>query len=213
MIKNVLFDLDGTITDPAEGITNSVIHAMKSYGLKIPERSELYKFIGPPLAASFEKYCGFSPEESIRAVSRYREYFSDKGIFENKVYPGVEDMLASLKNRGIGIYLATSKPEVFAKKILDHFGLDAYFRGVVGSELDGRRTEKAEVIACVMKKYDLDNAVMVGDRSYDIVGAKKNGIASVGVTYGYGGEEELSDAGAEYIVQTVEALAELLLGL
>lgn len=213
MIKNVLFDLDGTITDPAEGITNSVIHAMKSYGLKIPERSELYKFIGPPLAASFEKYCGFSPEESVRAVSRYREYFSDKGIFENKVYPGVEDMLESLKNRGVGIYLATSKPEVFAKKILEHFGLDVYFCGVVGSELDGRRTDKAEVIALVMKKYDLDNAVMVGDRSYDIVGAKKNGITSVGVTYGYGGEKELSGAGAEYVVQTVEALAELLFGL
>lgn len=210
MIKNVLFDLDGTITDPAIGITNSVIYALKKYGMEIPERSALYKFIGPPLAASFSEHCGFSREEGFRAVEIYREYFSTKGIYENNVYPGIEEMLKFLKDNGIGVYLATSKPEVFAKKILKHFGLERYFDDAVGSELNGERVEKADVIECVLARHNLRDAIMVGDRSYDICGAKKNGIPSVGVLYGYGSRKEFEDAGTDYIAETVEELQKLL---
>lgn len=210
MIKNILFDLDGTITDPGEGITNSVIHALKKYGMEIPKRHMLYKFIGPPLAESFAKHCGFSEEESYKAVEYYREYYSDKGIFENKVYEGVPQMLDNLKKEGFGIYLATSKPGFFADKILKHFQLDKFFDGVVGSELNGERVNKSEVIACVIERYAPSAPIMIGDRSYDIIGAKENGISSVGVLYGYGERSEL--AGADYVVESVDELKEILLG-
>ena len=209
--KNILFDLDGTITDPALGITNSVMYALEKYGIKVKERSELYKFIGPPLAGSFSEYFGFSKEEAVRAVEIYREYFSKKGLFENKVYPGIEKMLAKLKNSGAKIYLATSKPEVFAKQIIEHFNLDKYFTAISGSELNGNRVEKEAVIEYVLKNYNIDSAVMVGDRSFDIIGAKKNGIDSVGVLYGYGDKEELAEAGADYIAENVEKLSDFLL--
>lgn len=209
--KNILFDLDGTITDPALGITNSVMYALEKYGIKVKERSELYKFIGPPLAGSFSEYFGFSKEEDVRAVEIFREYFSEKGLFENKVYPGIEKMLAKLKNSGAKIYLATSKPEVFAEQILEHFNLDKYFTAISGSELNGNRVEKEAVIEYVLKNYNIDNAVMVGDRSFDIIGAKKNGMDSVGVLYGYGTKEELAEAGADYIAENVEKLSDFLL--
>lgn len=210
-MKNILFDLDGTVTDPALGITNSVMYALKRYGIEVPERSELYKFIGPPLAGSFSEYYGFSEEEGHRAVEVYREYYKDKGIFENKVYDGFEDMLKALKENGASIFLATSKPRVYAKQILEHFEIDKYFDGVVGSELNGERVEKDEVIAYALEKHSIEDAVMVGDRSFDILGAKRNGLKSVGVLYGYGTKEELEAAGADFIVSSVEELKEILL--
>lgn len=214
-IKAVLFDLDGTITDPGIGITNSVMHALKYYGFEEADRTKLYSFIGPPLAESFEHYCGISAEESYRAVDHYREYFSDKGIFENEVYDGVPAMLAALQVTGIPTALSTSKPEVYAKRILDHFGLSQYFACVTGSELDGRRVRKADVIRETLQRIGLepsDDIMMVGDREHDIIGAHEAGLPAIGVLYGYGSREELEAAGAEHIAATPDELRALLLG-
>ncbi len=210
---NILFDLDGTITDPMLGITNSVIYALHRYGIEVSDRRELYKFIGPPLAESFSKYYGFSKEEGYELVKVYREYFSDKGLYENEVYEGVEEMLKNLKTEGHKIYLATSKPEVYAIRILEHFNLYKYFDGVVGSELNGDRVEKSAVITHLLNKYSIEDAVMVGDRCFDIMGAKVNGLASIGVLYGYGERQELKDAGVDYLAESVEDLRRLLIRL
>lgn len=203
----ILFDLDGTLTDPAVGITNSVMHALKKYGITVEDRRELYKFIGPPLHESFEKFYGFSRGEALRAVEYYREYYRDKGIYENAVYDGIEEMLKSLYESGKKIILATSKPEVFAKEILRYFNLEKYFYYSAGANLDGSRTNKAEVIEYALKEgevTDKSTVVMVGDREHDIIGANKNGIDSIGVLFGYGNRNELETAGATYIAQTVE---------
>lgn len=213
--NTVLFDLDGTLTDPAEGITNSVAYALEKMGITPPERKELLKFIGPPLAGSFEKYYGLSKDESYKAVDIYREYFAPKGIFENTVFEGVPKMLENLKSAGKTIALATSKPTVFADKILKHFGLFDYFDLIVGSNLDGTLTDKAEVVAAVLRQLgitDKKSAVMVGDRSHDIIGGAKNKLATVGVTFGYGSEKELINAGTTKIVHSVSELENLLLG-
>lgn len=212
--NTVLFDLDGTLTDPAVGITNSVMHALNKYGITVDDRRELYKFIGPPLHESFEKFYGFSRKEALQAVEYYREYYKDKGIYENVVYDGVETMLKSLYESGKKIILATSKPEIFAKEILRHFNLEKYFYYSAGANLDGSRTDKAEVIEyalCEGKVEDKSAAVMVGDREHDIIGANKNGIDSIGVLFGYGDRAELEAAGADYIAETVENLTEILL--
>lgn len=210
----VLFDLDGTLTDPAIGITNSVMHALKKYGISVGDRRELYKFIGPPLHESFEKFYGFSREEALLAVEYYREYYRDTGIYENIVYDGVEAMLKSLCENGKKIILATSKPEIFAREILRHFGLEKYFYYSAGANLDGSRTDKAEVIEYALREgnvYDKSVVVMVGDREHDIIGANKNGLDSIGVLFGYGDRAELEAAGADYIAETVENLTEILL--
>lgn len=210
--QTVLFDLDGTLTDPAVGITNSVMHALKKYGITVEDRRELYKFIGPPLHESFEKYYGFSRGEALQAVEYYREYYRDKGIYENVVYDGVEDMLKSLCESGKKIILATSKPEVFAREILRHFNLDKYFYYAAGANLDGTRTNKAEVIEYALHEggvADKSTAVMVGDREHDIIGANKNGLDSIGVLFGYGTRTELEAAGAAYIAETVEKINDI----
>lgn len=207
--KYVLFDLDGTVTDPKVGITESVAYALKSYGIHVENLDSLCKFIGPPLTESFEVFYGFSKEDAIEAVEKYREYFSVTGIFENKVYEGMEELLSSLKKQGKKILLATSKPEVFAKQILEHFHLASYFDFVGGSELDGTRTIKAEVIQYVLKQNNINNleeAIMIGDRKHDIIGAKETGISSIGVLYGYGSKDELVDAGADYVMENVTEL-------
>lgn len=209
-MKNILFDLDGTITDSQNGIINSVIYALKKYDMDVKDRNELKKFIGPPLAWMFSQYCGFSEEEGQKAVEVYREYYTVKGIFENEVYDGVEDMLKKLNESGAKLYLATSKPQIYAKKILEHFGLVKYFDDIVGSELDGGRVEKDEVIAWVLKKHDINEAIMVGDRRFDMEGAKKNALTAVGVLYGYGTREELEQAGADFIAKSVEELSDYL---
>ena len=210
----ILFDLDGTLTDPAEGITNSVAYALCKMGITPPNKNELLKFIGPPLAESFEKYYNLSRTDSFKAVDLYREYFAPKGIFENRVYDGIPQMLETLKKSGKTLALATSKPVVFAKKILEHFDLEKYFDFVVGSNLDGTLTNKAEVVAVVLeqiKNVNLVNTTMVGDRCHDIIGSVKNNVTPVGVSFGYGSVEELKNAGAVYIASSVKELTEFLM--
>ena len=205
MYNTVLFDLDGTLTDPGMGITNSVAYSLKKFEIEVEDRKELYKFIGPPLHESFMKYCGFSDEDAEKAIVYYREYFRDTGIFENEVYDGIENLLGEIRNSGRKIILATSKPEEFAKRILVHFGLDKYFDFAAGATMDTSRSKKGDVIAYALKESGCspENAVMVGDRLHDILGAKENGLDSIGVLFGYGSREELEKAGADYIAETV----------
>ncbi len=214
MAEYILFDLDGTLTDPGEGITNSVAYALEKYGIKVEDKSTLNTFIGPPLHESFQKYFGFSILQSFDAVTKYREYYHDRGIFENCVYDGIPELLCALKKAGKTVIMATSKPTVFAKRIAEHYGFIEYFDIIVGSELDGSRVNKAEVIEEVLKQAGnpkKDECIMVGDRLHDVEGAKKNSIYCVGVTYGYGGYEELKTAGADVIVKSVGELSEILL--
>lgn len=212
-LKYVLFDLDGTLTDPFEGITNSVAYSLKGYGIEVADRKELSCFIGPPLYESYENYYGFSKEKAVEAVEKYREYFSVTGLFENEVYFGVEELLKELKDKGLKVVLATSKPEIFAKRILEHFNLDCYFTEVVGSMLSGERVKKGDVIKEALRRLNnpsKETLIMVGDRSHDILGAKENGLLSVGVLYGYGSREELSNSGADFIVKNIDELKKIL---
>ena len=214
MKQVIFFDLDGTITDPMEGITNSVAYALAAYGISVEDKNTLCKFIGPPLKESFIRYYGFDNEKSEAAVWKYREYFKEKGIFENKVFAGVLEMLEHLKAAGKKVILATSKPTPYAIRILEHFGLRQYFDDVQGSNMDGTRVEKAEVIAYAMKQNDVTDpavAIMVGDREHDIIGGKRCGMETAGVLFGYGSEEELEAQGADYIVADMKALERLLM--
>ena len=207
MYHTILFDLDGTLTDPAEGITNSVMYALKQYGIEENDRTKLYSFIGPPLVDSFMEKYGFSEEKAREATVYFREYFREKGIFENVPYDGMTECLAALKQRGRTLILATSKPEVFAKMILERFGFAPYFDYVFGASMDETRTRKDEVIAYALSGAGIEDpsdCVMVGDRKHDVLGAKANGMDAVGVLFGYGSREELTEAGARYIAETVE---------
>ncbi len=211
----LLFDLDGTITDSQLGITRSAAYALARFGIHIEDPSTLKFFVGPPLHDSFVEHYGFSAEEASRAVDTYREYYREKGIFENEVYPGVPEMLQRLKENGRRIIMATSKPTVFARRILEHFSLDGYFSYVSGAELSGVRNNKDEVIGYALEQCgitDRSQCVMVGDRKHDIIGAKKTGLASVGVLYGYGDRPELETAGADRIAEDVDELVDILLG-
>lgn len=210
----VLFDLDGTITDSAPGIINSICHAFRKHKMEIPDGDVLRSFIGPPLLTQFQKVCGITPEESAEMVVSYREYYTQKGIFENSVYSGVTEMLEQLRQSGIRILMATSKPEKFAGIIADHFGFAHYFDFIGGASLDRSRTEKYEVIRYVLetcKAEDRDRIVMVGDRYHDVEGAKLAGVHSLGVLYGYGSRQELEEAGADWIVETPREAAEFIL--
>ena len=207
--KTVLFDLDGTITDSGAGIMNAIRYAVKKYGLAEPEEAVLRSFIGPPLKEQFRKVFSLSEEEGRRMVSLYREYYGEKGIFENRV--------DTLKKAGIRILMATSKPEKYAELIADHFDFAKYFELIGGACLDGTRTVKEEVIeyvleTCGIPKEERKYTVMVGDRSHDITGAKKCGLHSIGVLYGYGSREELEASGAERIADTPGAAADMILG-
>lgn len=209
----LLFDLDGTLTDPKEGITRSVEYALNAFGIQVASREDLTCFIGPPLAESFQVYFGLSKEASERAVQVYREYFSVTGLFENKVYPGIRQLLEEQCAMGRGLAVATSKPAVFARQILEHFGLLDFFQFLSGSELDGRRIDKGEVIRYCMEQMGIEDpgaVVMIGDRKHDVLGARSAGVRSVGVLYGYGSRAELEQAGAWRIVSCVEELASLL---
>ena len=215
MYKTVLFDLDGTLTDPGEGITNSVAYALKKWGIEVEDRTTLYKFIGPPLLDSFARYYGFDSDKSMQALKFYREYFTDKGIFENELYEGVEEMLSALKIAGKTIGLATSKPEEFAVRILKHFHIDKYFDFVAGASMDETRNTKDAVIEYALKNYEINDiaeTVMVGDREHDVLGAKQFGIDTIGVLFGYGDYEELVNAGAAYIAAMVEDILPIING-
>lgn len=205
----LLFDLDGTLTDPKIGITKCVAYALESFGIQVTDLDTLTCFIGPPLLDSFMEYYSFSEKEAAKAVEKYRERFSAIGILENSVYPGIEELLKKLTDLGFQLILATSKPSVYAKQILTFFHLESYFTFLSGSELDGRRTAKGEVIAYALEKClitDRSQVLMIGDRKHDILGAKENKIDSMGVLFGYGTKEELLLAGADYIVESVEEM-------
>ena len=213
MYDVILFDLDGTLTDPGIGITNSVAHALAHWNIEVTDRATLYKFIGPPLSDSFMRYYGFSEEDAMHAISVYREYFSVKGLYENEVYPGIPELLRTLKAQGKTVILATSKPEKFAVEILRHFGLYDYFDIIAGASMDESRNKKADVIAYAlsqMKDPDISKLIMIGDREHDVLGAKQFGIDSIGVLYGYGDRAEHEKAGATYIAEKVEDILPML---
>ena len=212
--QNILFDLDGTLIDPKEGITNSVKYALSYFGIFVQNTEELYKFIGPPLQESFPQYYGFNEKDTQIAIEKYREHFREKGIFQNVLYEGIPELLEELVEAKKTVILATSKPEVFSIQILEHLNLKKYFSDIGGATFDHTRSKKEEVIQHVIKTNHLsvENTVMVGDRSYDIIGAKKNHMDSIGVLYGYGNEEELKKVGATYMVENVMELQSQLLG-
>ena len=210
--KYVFFDLDGTLTDPAEGIVNCAEYALKKFGLTA-DREYLKRFIGPPLHKTFMHEFGFPEEKATLAIDYYRERFKDIGIFENELYSGIPELLRDLQASGRSVVLATSKPEVYAERILDHFGIADCFTLAVGSLLNNTRDAKSEVIAFALEKLGASptEVIMVGDRRYDVEGAAANGIKTVGVLYGYGSREELMSAGAVAVCETVKELGEALL--
>ena len=212
----IFFDLDGTITDSGDGIKNSAAYALNKFGMPVPSRDELNKFIGPPLVGSFRNLFGMSNEDADLAVVYYREYYAVKGIFENSLYDGITDMLEALKEAGKTIVLATSKPEIYANQILEYFKIAKYFSYVCGAEMDHKRTDKHEVIEYALETAsvsDRSRVIMVGDRHHDIDGAKKSKLDCIGVTFGYGSEAELKKAGADFVVHDTNELTELLLKL
>ncbi len=214
MYQNLLFDLDGTLTDPKEGITKSFQYALSFFGIE--ERLEnLNRVIGPPLMDSFQEFYGFSKEQSACAVEKYRERFAVTGIHENAVYPGVLEMLDALQKQGKTLCLATAKPIVFARQILDTFDMAKYFSVVVGSELDGTRNYKKDIIAEVLSQLQnppLASVLMIGDRRQDIEGAKQCAVDALGVRFGYAEPGELEEAGPKYYAASVEELKTFLLG-
>lgn len=217
MYKYVLFDLDGTISDPKVGICTSVQQALKKFGIDVPDINTLTPFIGPPLRDSFRDFYHIKPEDMEDVIAAYRARFSTVGLFENDLYDGIPELLKALKENNRKLALASSKPRVFVEKILDHFGISQYFDVIMGSELDGTRENKSEIIAECLRLFELDpsgdlsETVMVGDRKYDIEAANAAGLPNIAVSYGYGSEEELSKAGAMVIAGTVKELENILL--
>ena len=210
----LLFDLDGTLTDPAVGITNSVAFALARFGIQNKDRKQLYPYIGPPLVNAFMEFAGLSHEDAQKALIYYREYFAPKGIFENKPYEGIIETLRTLKRAGKHLLVATSKPEPYARRIVEHFGMAEYFDFVAGASMDEVRVKKEDVIRYAFDSCgitDTSSALMIGDRRHDMEGAAKNGIDSMGVLYGYGSREELEGAGATYLVASPAEIAKLIL--
>jgi len=213
--KIILFDLDGTLSDPKVGITKSVQYALNKFSIDEPNLDKLECFIGPPLQDSFAEYYQLDEEDTQKAIGFYRERFREKGMFENELYTAIPTLLNMLKEQKFTLVVATSKPTVFSEQILNYFQIDAYFDLVVGSNLDGTRTAKTEIIQYILdkyKKYEHADFIMIGDRKHDIIGANNTGIDSIGVTYGYGSYDELSKANPSYIVESVEELKDILMG-
>ena len=206
MAEIFLFDLDGTLTESGTGIVNSVAYALEHFKIPVSEdKKELYRFVGPSLKDAFSSYYGFDEKQTMEAIRVYREYYTRQGMFENRVYDGVEEMLSSLKANGKRLMVATSKPEIYARQILDYFHLSSYFAFIGGSLMSETRTDKTEVIRYVFESTgitDVSRAVMVGDRSHDMIGAKNAGIKKVGVLYGYGTRDELEEAEADLLIET-----------
>lgn len=215
----LLFDLDGTLTDPKEGITKSVQYALAHFGIEVKDLNELLCFIGPPLIESFQMFYGFSEEKALEATVKYRERYKDIGIFENGIYDGILELLDACKKAGKKLCLATSKPEIFAVRILERYGMAEYFDEAVGSTIDGSINTKDEVIREAFRRLGINSdedkarVIMIGDRKHDIIGAKKCGLSSIGVRFGYAEEGELEEAGADYIVATVDELCKMCLSL
>ena len=202
-----LFDLDGTLTDPKAGITRSVQYALDKLGRRVPEPDELTWMIGPPIFTGFAELLG-GTEDVQDAVRLYRERYSDVGLFENEVYAGIPALLQDLREKDVRLYVATAKLQAFALRILDHFDLSRFFDGVYGSEPDNRNADKRDLIRHILEqeRFDPAGAAMIGDRKHDAIGAKANGLASIGVTWGYGSRQELIDAGVACLVDEPQAL-------
>ncbi|HEY8598374.1 MAG TPA: HAD family hydrolase [Thermomicrobiales bacterium] len=210
----ILFDLDGTLTDPTEGITKSVQHALAQFGIEEP-LANLRSFIGPPLHQSFASRYGFDEAQTWRAVETYRDYFSRQGMYENLLFDGISALLGALREQGKTLYIVTSKPTHFAAPIAAHFELDGFFAGIIGANLDLTNSDKATLVRQALALHpgaDPAAFVMIGDREHDIIGARANGIAAIGVTYGAGTPAELAEARASHIVNSVAELRGLLLG-
>ncbi|MFN8713383.1 MAG: HAD family hydrolase [Bacteroidota bacterium] len=207
-INSVLFDLDGTLTDPKVGIVNSILFALDQLMIVENNVQELDAFIGPPLRDSFAGRYNLSHERADLAVQYYREYYAERGIFENNIYDGVHELLEYLTGNNFRLFVATSKPTVFAQKVLEHFELTNYFSGIAGSNLDNTRSDKTEIIAHVLSEYKLEvsNSVMIGDRKFDIIGAQNNSMQSIAVTYGYGTIEEINNSRPDFIVNDCNEL-------
>lgn len=221
MFNYCLFDLDGTLTDPKEGITKSVQYALRAFGIEEPDLEKLEPFIGPPLKESFMEFYGFSEREAAKGVTLYREYFAPVGVMENYLYPGVPQMLQTLQEKGVRLAIASSKPTKFVHQILDRFDIEKYFEVVVGSELDGTRSKKEEVVEEALRQLGVLTmpaeerkvcCAMVGDRKFDIQGARAYSLTGVGVRFGYAAPGELEIEGAHYIAETVEELSQYLCG-
>lgn len=216
MNSYLLFDLDGTLTNPKEGITKCVQYALRAFGIEEPDLDRLTPFIGPPLRQSFIDFYQFSEDQAITAVEKYRERFSTTGLFENVLYLGIPTMLQALQKQGKILAVASSKPTVFVRQILEHFQLAQYFQVIEGSNLDGSRVEKKEVIFTVLQQLGnppIQQVIMVGDRIYDVRGAAELGIACVGVRFGFAAPGELENSGAIYLADTVSDLQQYLLSL
>ncbi|MGN4289574.1 HAD family hydrolase [Bacillus cereus group sp. MYBK87-2] len=214
MYTTYLFDLDGTLTDPKEGIVNSVLYALKKVGIEELHISELDSFIGPPIQQSFVERYNMNEGEVERAVFYFREYLKQRGLLENNIYEGIPILLKQLKDTGNRLFIATSKPTIFAEQVIEHFQLTNYFEDIIGSNLDGMRIKKEEIIAHILQtneELNKEEIVMIGDRKHDIIGANQNGIASIGVLYGYGSETELTEVGATHIAIDVKELHHLCL--
>lgn len=216
MRKAVFFDLDGTLTESGEGITKSVQYALAKLGIDEPDLDKLKVFVGPPLIESFMKYYGFTREKAEEAVVLYREYFREKGIFENALYPGIGKMLEELKKKGLILAVSSSKPEPFVRQIMDYFDIGNYFDEITGSTMDEKRTAKKDVIEETLRRLGLlerrSEVLMVGDKEHDVLGARQASLDCVAVLYGYGTLEELENAKPAALVRTVEELTALLLG-
>ncbi len=211
---NLLFDLDGTLTDSEEGIVKCVQHSLRPFGIEENDAFVLRSFIGPPLRDSYKRLYGFTEEQITAAIDLFHVRFDAVGKFENRPYNGIAELLSRLKDTGCRLMLATSKPEHFAQQIMDHFELAPYFDFICGAVGEGERQEKQDVIREILRIYPLlnrDNTIMIGDRKYDVEGAARCGLDCIGVSYGFGGRSELLAAGAAYIVETVAALGALLL--
>jgi phosphoglycolate phosphatase len=206
-VNAIYFDLDGTLTDPKPGITRSIQYALRKLDRDVPTEDELTWCIGPPLHASLKKLLG-TDDLADKALSLYRERFADIGLFENVVYPGIEETLSAVAGSGRRLFVATSKPGIYAERIIDHFKLTVYFERVFGSELDGTRSDKTDLLGYALRTTGVDpsRAVMIGDRSHDMIGARNNKMTALGVLYGYGGKQELLDAGAHHICATPQGL-------
>jgi phosphoglycolate phosphatase len=206
--STILFDLDGTLTDPKLGITKSVQYALRKFNIVEEDLDKLEPFIGPPLANSFMEIYSFTELEAKKAVEYYREYFKDIGLYENELYAGMNELLEMLINQKRVLMVATSKPTIFAEEILKYFNIDKYFEFICGSNLDGTMSDKTEIIRYILKEKNIkkQRTVMIGDRKHDIIGAHNNGIASVGIGYGYGSEEELKNINPTHYIKTIQEL-------
>jgi phosphoglycolate phosphatase len=212
--STVFFDFDGTLVDSGEGVRNSVEYALKKFGIEVENKDSLSSSIGPPLTVSFKTFYGFDDENADRGVAYYREYYKDKGIFEGYVYDGIEETLKRLKDAGKRVMVATSKPEEYAKRVLEKFGIAKYFDFIAGATMDEKtRANKIEIMQYAFDSCGASpsDTIMVGDRLFDIEGAKHFGMECIAVLYGYGSMEEFERYGAEYIVETAEDVANLIL--